>query len=193
LPRGLGDSPLKREKKLRHSSSRRSHAGTETAAAPELGSSVPRGTNVSEVQALSSRSYNDVFFQRRPDIPAADTVQEAHLEARADVPFESQVETPIETPVAAPIEVATAPVEAITVPDFTAVTEAAALVASEQVPSVEAAPLEASPVEVAPAPVVEPAPEAAAVQAEPSHVAETSQQPEKKAGFLGRIFGKWRK
>jgi hypothetical protein len=173
MPRGLGDNPLKREKKVRKAAShRRSPAAPGASGSVSMASATPVSDGSADVSS-SSTSYNDVFFQRRPEsspaansVPAEVAVQEAEPVAPA-------------APIAAADAVSTEP----------AFPEVIASAAPEPQVEVHAMPVEPdlSPVMASPAPVPEPVP-----------VAEQSPVPpvavhEEKTGFFGRIFGKFRK
>lgn len=190
MPRGLGDNPLKREKKLRRSSSRASRAGPSgltTNQNPTLpaGISGPGDTHASP----ATTSYNDVFFHRRPEDSTSTATnvpevihEETHVEAPADVHPEVPVETAPAVEVT-PVEAAPAPVTE-TVP--AAVIDTPAPVAVESIQ-----PVAESPVESAPVPLVESSTEAV-VKETPQTLAPVASVEEKK-GFFGRIFGKWKK
>ena len=168
MPRGLGDNPLKRERKARRGIHQAVHMETVPSAeqTPPPADSV--GLDSLEDQSKPpSRSFNDVFFQRRPeDIPGPDIVPQDV----AAVPVPADV-------VASPLEVITEPAPEFTAP---AVSESPPL-EPEPTPPAEVSP---QPIEVSPqVPVV------AEVPAPPKQ----EQSEEHKSGFLGRFFSKFRK
>ncbi len=175
MPRGLGDNPLKREKKTRRTASQqRPFSAADVSGSVSAASTAPIPDDAADASS-SSRSYNDVFFHRRfESSPAANST-----------PEQVAVEESEPAPATAPIAAAEAAVAAPAVPE--AITPST----SEPQPEIHlSAPEPILPIEA-------PAPEPAAVQ-EPVHVAEqvpsAEAAPQKeKSGFLGRILGKFRK
>lgn len=179
MPRGLGDSPLKREKKLRRTSPQASRPSSPT---PGQASATPSGPGDLGSTIGPRVSYNDVFFQRRPETTLSPAVT-AHEE--------THIETPLDSP---PQPIAGTVPSAVTVYDFP--------VEDTSRPVEVTSPLEATahPIEtVAPVEEVraEPIPLVAEPQGESSSTAPASPAAEAttestdKRGFFGRIFGKW--
>jgi hypothetical protein len=182
LPRGLGDNPLKREKKLRRSSSRPARSGpsapaTDQASGLPVGIAGPGDAHTSATTA----SYNDVFFHRRPEELASGPA--IVPEATHEVHEETHIEPPVEAPVTAPVPAAPDPVtEVLPVQAFDAPTP---------VPVETVQPTVAIPAE-SPADHPAEAPSAPAALDESQPAPAVAADAEKK-GFFGRIFGKWKK
>ena len=172
MPRGLGDNPLKRERKARRGIQQTVHLETP----PVIEQTPPPADSVGidsleEQSEPSSRSYNDVFFQRRPDdLPVAGTVS-PNLESSPSF------------------------VEVVSPTQETAL-EAAAEVIPPPVPeSLQAQPEPVLQADVSPAPVAV-SPQAAVVTEAVAEVPATprpEQPQEHKSGFFGRFLSKLRK
>lgn len=174
MPKGLGDNPLKREKKLRRSSSRPSTSAPFTASTAQ-GPVLPAGISAPrDAYASPAASYNDVFFHRRPEEPAPSVTI---------VPETAHEETHVDAPVVAPVESAPAAIPEV-VPTETFDPPA-------PVPVEIIQPVVAVPIESAPEHSEESSP-VAIVQETASPPAPVAAADEKK-GFFGRIFGKWKK
>jgi hypothetical protein len=190
LTRGLGDSPLKKRERGRRATQKVVHADSSPEGSQENASTESPNTALGEVtQAVpTTTSYNDVFFQRRPEVTSDTAATDTDTAGASEVSTAREVVGPTAvTPVvsAVPVETLAAvesPPEAVIAPT-----------------SLETPP---RPEEPAPAPqvaeVVEVAPPA------PTHVAPAAPQatevqtvrdtaPEQKSGFFGRIFGKFKK
>jgi len=176
MPRGLGDNPLKEKKRARRTGTRTPH----TAVGSESPVDSPAVSGQESVQASSSssRSYNDVFFQRLPENPGV-AANSAPEEIRPD-----------ESSAAAPIAGSTA-VDAQSIP------EVAASAVLEQAPfeAIPAATAPATFTSPEPSPAVEIAPEPALSSlavaiAQPAPSPGTAPQQEAKTGFFSRIFGR---
>lgn len=174
MPRGLGDNPLKKERKAKRASA---HAAPE--GAPEAATGIPANATAPEsvhAASSSSRSYNDVFFQRRPENSgaAANSVSEE---------VHSADPAPIAAAQAAPISI---------------LPEVAASAVLDEAPAEVLATPDPAPAAIAET-IAEPsaAPEPAAIQAEhevqPENSADSVSQQEVKSGFFGRILGRFRK
>lgn len=188
MPRGLGDNPLKKERKTRRSTAQAVPISATPVSPSDFADSTV-GQDGAQASSSSSRSYNDVFFQRRPDNSGA-AANGIHEEPRSE---DSGTTAPIAAAQASPISA---------LPEVTAsaVTEPApAEVAVAPPTSSSFAPPEPVP---APSAIPESVPEAKSVPDQP--VAQPVQTPqpapavqtaptEEKTGFFGRIFGKLRK
>ena len=93
MPRGLGDNPLKRER-----ASRRKPRAADEVRASEASAVQPPGETLSAGVAgdhsTSSRSYNDVFFQRIPEAEAAAAPVPAIEEVTVAAPAPETVSLP---------------------------------------------------------------------------------------------------
>jgi hypothetical protein len=168
LPRGLGDSPLSKDKKKRTRRSAQVLAATE---APPAATPAPTESATTWTASSSAPSYNDVFFQRRDgegqdaaslEVPASTDTSTAASSVYADQGVASPAV--VESPVPDAALVASIPVSetsASTVETF----------APEHAPSYEPTVLPTTP-EVsehfaAPAPITEAAPVAVASETAP--------------------------
>lgn len=174
MPRGLGDNPLKREKKTRRTASQQRASVADVPGSVSVASTAPVPDGTAGMSS-NSRSYNDVFFHRRFEgSPAANSAPELIAVEESDP-----------APATAPIAAAEAALAAPAIP------EAIAPSTPEPQPEIHlAAPEPILPIEAL-------GPEPVAVQ-EPVHVAEQAPSAEvapqkEKSGLLGRIFGKFRK
>jgi len=181
LPRGLGDNPLKKEKRVRRVGARANAASATGPESPSYVSADVAGPETVDTSSSGSRSYNDVFFQRRPEnfVPGENsTPEEIHT-------VDSGTTTP-----AAVAESISAPI----LPEVAVFT------------STERAPIDAVAETPAPAPVTVVAPvlqhEVAPERVEPPPVNNVAQpqtptepapREEAKTGFFGRIFGRLHK
>jgi hypothetical protein len=177
LPRGLGDNPLKREKKSRRAGAQDATTNAAASSGPDARSDVTMGVTETEsvyASSSSSRSYNDVFFHRRPENSGA---------AANSVPETSHSDG---SSASAPIAAA----EAFSTPGTP---EMAAIAVEPASLDVVAATPVSTPVLIAePAPVAITAPEINSAP-QPSIFVETASPQEAKSGFFGRIFGRLRK
>ena len=179
MPRGLGDNPLKKQRRQRHAASQASPA-TATPASPSETQTEPSQDNA-QVSSSSSRSYNDVFFQRKPESSGA-AANGVHEEVHMDEPVTG-----------APIAAAQpAPVPALPEVSASSVSEPAPTGVPVSSPGSQSSPT----VESAPQPFVAPEqPKETPTEraAQPENQDETAPLQENKGGFLGRIFGRLRK
>lgn len=169
MPRGLGDSPLKREKNSRRSASHR-----QATVITEGGDAATATSEGSAGASPNPDSYNDVFFQRRPE----------SVQASSSVP--EQVSVEVSAP-AVPAPTAATDSVTVVVPQ---VLQPVAIALPAPEPYVEAP--EAAAASPEPPSQLAAAPEPVQV-AVPSHTAVAAPVNEAKPGFFGRIFGKLRK
>lgn len=204
MPKGLGDNPLKRERKRsRHTSLQ--PKGRQLSPAPyeasplttpsvEASPGSPSLEGSSSVAVPGSRSYNSVFFERRSDVapsPPTGVTETATL----DAPAPAVPEVPVTTVVP---EAATQDLPVPEVPEVPEVHEVEPPVDVVSVAPI--APTEVTPQTISEAPAVEVAPpvESPAVtpSATPAPIASAPapvHEPERKSGFFGRFFGKFKK
>jgi len=194
LPRGLGDSPLKREKKARRAGVQGTTADVASSNGPGSPSYLSTGTPSQDrvhASSSSSRSYNDVFFQRRPENSSVAT-NDIHEELRADdssttAPIAAALATPT---LALPEAAASSVLEAIPADVVSSPLAFAPSVAQEPVPETSVAPEYVPKANAAPEHAEAP-PAKGTAQQQPS--TETTPSQEAKSGFFGRIFGRLRK
>jgi hypothetical protein len=210
LPRGLGENPLKREKKRtrRTASAVLVTVPTVDAAAETV------ATETVQDAGASSRSYNDVFFQRRPEEADASAAPIAAAITTPEV--STDYHFAIAAPTAALAETYSSP--SLSEPSSSYFPEVASVPEVASLETVTASPTEpiltAIPVPEIVAPAEQPVhesevsteqvvPEPAASSEQPQVLAQTTieaktpaaSEPasEPKSGFFGRIFGKLRK
>jgi hypothetical protein len=175
LPRGLGDNPLKKERKTKRASAHAAPLG-----APEAATGVSASVSAPEsvhVASSSSRSYNDVFFQRRPENSGAAAngiSEEVHSADPASIAAVEPAPISILPEVAASAVLDEAPAEVMATPD------PAPLTHTETV------------AEGTPAPVP-PVLFQAENAVHPENSADNVSAQEVKSGFFGRILGRFRK
>jgi hypothetical protein len=180
LPRGLGDNPLKKEKRVRRVGARANAASATGPESPSYVSADVAGPETVGTSSSGSRSYNDVFFQRRPEnfVPVENsTPQEIHIvdSGTTTTAAAESVSAPVLPELAVFSSTERAPIDAV------AETPApAAVIVAEPVPQLEAAPER---VESPPANNV----------AQPQTPTEPAPREQAKTGFFGRIFGRLHK
>ena len=112
MPKGLGDSPLKRERQARRRTSASAVNVQETVSAPSAPATVESSLNTSaSAEAPAGRSYNDVFFQRRPETDTgqatAQPLETASLPVEVSASASASAPDPVA--VAAPVEIIAQP------------------------------------------------------------------------------------
>jgi hypothetical protein len=205
MPRGLGDNPLKREKRTRRAGTQTAYVVPALESPPDLQADAVAPESI-HASSSSSRSYNDVFFMRRPEDSGA-AANGAHETTSFDAssgtapiaaaqapdlpdvpeasPSPSLEPAPVEIAaidVAAPIAT---PIETPPVVDIAAPTEVPFEVSASSPAPEEAAP--------GPSVAVETPPAVQASQPIQPESADQADSQEEKSGFFGRIFGKLRK
>ncbi|MDA4136294.1 MAG: hypothetical protein OK449_04755 [Thaumarchaeota archaeon] len=181
MPRGLGDNPLKKEKRARRVGARGNAVSATGPESPSYVSTDVAGPETIEASSQGSRSYNDVFFQRRPEnfVPAENSAPEEVHAIDSGTAAHATVAELVSSPVLPEAAVFTS-TERVPIDEVAETPAPVPVAVAESVPQIQAAPqlVESPPVNNV---------------AQPLTPAQPAPREEAKTGFFGRIFGRLHK